>query len=102
CRRRAMDNWRSQGSPRFLNHSYGETLRPAGLHLPQGDKVLRKEDHQAFVREFIFEIKGGKHRILETVEKENTYSCRHVNSTCRHVNSPPPKPRGVPVMSGTA
>jgi len=63
--------------------------------LPQGDKVLRKEDHQAFVREFIFEIKGGKHRILETVEKENTYSCRHVNS-------PPPKPRGVPVMSGTA
>jgi branched-chain amino acid transport system substrate-binding protein len=39
---------------------------------PQGDKVLRKEDHQAFVREFIFEIKGGKHRILETVEKEKT------------------------------
>jgi branched-chain amino acid transport system substrate-binding protein len=43
-----------------------------GDDFPQGDKVLRKEDHQAFVREFIFEIKDGKHRILETVEKEKT------------------------------
>jgi branched-chain amino acid transport system substrate-binding protein len=44
-----------------------------GDDFPQGDKVLRKEDHQAFVREFIFEIKGGKHRIVETVEKEKTF-----------------------------
>ena len=43
-----------------------------GDDFPQGDKVLRKEDHQAFLREFIFEIKGGKHRIVETVEKEKT------------------------------
>jgi branched-chain amino acid transport system substrate-binding protein len=43
-----------------------------GDDFPQGDKVLRKEDHQAFVREFVFEIKGGKHRIVETVEKEKT------------------------------
>ncbi len=43
-----------------------------GDDFPQGDKVLRKEDHQAFVREFIFEIRDGKHRILETVEKEKT------------------------------
>jgi branched-chain amino acid transport system substrate-binding protein len=43
-----------------------------GDDFPQGDKVLRKEDHQAFLREFIFEIKDGKHRILETVEKEKT------------------------------
>jgi branched-chain amino acid transport system substrate-binding protein len=39
---------------------------------PQGDKLLRKEDHQAFLREFIFDIKDGKHRILETVAKEKT------------------------------
>jgi branched-chain amino acid transport system substrate-binding protein len=39
---------------------------------PQGDKVLRKEDHQAFLREFIFDIKGGKHRIVEVVPKEKT------------------------------
>ena len=31
-----------------------------GDDFPQGDKVLRKEDHQAFIREFIFEIKDGK------------------------------------------
>jgi branched-chain amino acid transport system substrate-binding protein len=44
-----------------------------GDDFPQGDKVLRKEDHQAFVREFIFEMKGGKHRIVETIEKEKTF-----------------------------
>ena len=38
-----------------------------GDDFPQGDKVLRKEDHQAFIREFIFEIKGGKPRILDVV-----------------------------------
>jgi branched-chain amino acid transport system substrate-binding protein len=39
---------------------------------PQGDKVIRKEDHQAFLREFLFDIKDGKHRILEVVPKEKT------------------------------
>ena len=44
-----------------------------GDDFPQGDKVLRKDDHQAFVREFIFEIKGGKHKIVEVVPKEKTF-----------------------------
>ncbi|HKA61785.1 MAG TPA: ABC transporter substrate-binding protein [Methylomirabilota bacterium] len=44
----------------------------AGDDFPQGDKTLRKDDHQAFVSEFIFDIKGGKHRIVETVPKEKT------------------------------
>ena len=43
-----------------------------GDDFPQGDKVLRKEDHQAFLREFIFDIKDGKHRILDVIPKENT------------------------------
>jgi branched-chain amino acid transport system substrate-binding protein len=43
-----------------------------GDDFPQGDKTLRKEDHQAFLREFIFEIKNGKHRIVEVVPKEKT------------------------------
>jgi branched-chain amino acid transport system substrate-binding protein len=43
-----------------------------GDDFPQGDKLLRREDHQAFLREFIFDIKDGKHRILETVAKEKT------------------------------
>jgi branched-chain amino acid transport system substrate-binding protein len=43
-----------------------------GDDFPQGDKVLRKEDHQAFIREFVFEIKGGKPHIVEVVPKEKT------------------------------
>src|SRR5512145_2208980 len=39
---------------------------------PQGDKLLRREDHQAFVREFLFEVRGGKHKILEVIPKEKT------------------------------
>lgn len=42
-----------------------------GDDFPQGDKVLRKEDHQALLRQFIFEIKGGKHQIVEVVSKES-------------------------------
>ena len=43
-----------------------------GDDFPQGDKTLRKEDHQAFLREFIFDIKGGKHHILEVIPKDKT------------------------------
>jgi branched-chain amino acid transport system substrate-binding protein len=43
-----------------------------GDDFPLGEKVLRKEDHQAFNREFIFEMKAGKYKILEVVPKEKT------------------------------
>ena len=43
-----------------------------GDDFPQGDKTLRKADHQAFLREFIFDIKDGKHHILDVVPKEKT------------------------------
>jgi branched-chain amino acid transport system substrate-binding protein len=43
-----------------------------GDDFPQGDKTLRKADHQAFVREFIFDIKDAKPRILSVVPKEKT------------------------------
>jgi len=39
---------------------------------PQGDKTIRKEDHQAFIREFIFTIQNNKHKLLETIPKEKT------------------------------
>jgi hypothetical protein len=39
---------------------------------PQGDKLLRKEDHQAFLREFVFEVRGGQYKILDTIPKEKT------------------------------
>ena len=54
-----------------------------GDDFPQGDKILRKEDHQAFLREFIFDIKDGKHRILETIAKEKTLfppACKFASS----------------------
>ena len=34
---------------------------------PTGDKILRKEDHQAFVREIIFEMKEGKYHVQDTI-----------------------------------
>ena len=43
-----------------------------GDDFPQGDKVLRKEDHQAFIREFVFDVNGGKFKILEVIPKEKT------------------------------
>ena len=43
-----------------------------GEDFPQGDKTIRKEDHQAFIREFIYDIHDGKYRILEVVPKEKT------------------------------
>ncbi|MBV9551916.1 MAG: ABC transporter substrate-binding protein [Alphaproteobacteria bacterium] len=43
-----------------------------GPDFPQGDKTLRKEDHQAFVREFIYEVKDGGYHIKDVVPKEKT------------------------------
>ncbi|HZT88395.1 MAG TPA: ABC transporter substrate-binding protein [Stellaceae bacterium] len=43
-----------------------------GPDFPQGDKTLRKEDHQAFVREFIFEVRDGGFHIKDVVPKEKT------------------------------
>ncbi len=39
----------------------------AGPDFPQGDKTIRKGDHQAFLQEFIFEVKGGTYKLMETV-----------------------------------
>jgi len=43
-----------------------------GDDFPQGDKTLRKEDHQAFLRQFIFEVKNSAFKIVEVVEKDKT------------------------------
>ena len=52
-----------------------------GDDFPQGDKLLRKEDHQAFLREFIFDIKDGKHRIVDVVvEGEDNLPVRPARS----------------------
>ena len=43
-----------------------------GDDFPQGDKKLRKEDHQAFTNEFIFDIRNGRHRILTMIPWQKT------------------------------
>jgi branched-chain amino acid transport system substrate-binding protein len=43
-----------------------------GDDFPQGDKTLRKEDHQAFLRQFIFDVKNGQFKIIEVVDKDKT------------------------------
>jgi len=43
-----------------------------GPDFPQGDKTLRKEDHQAFVREFIYEVRDGTYHIKEVVPADKT------------------------------
>ncbi len=43
-----------------------------GYDFPQGDKHLRAEDHQAFVPEFIFEVKGGTYAIKDVIPKDKT------------------------------
>jgi len=43
-----------------------------GYDFPQGDKTLRKEDHQAFVREFIYEVSDGTYHIKDVVPKDKT------------------------------
>ena len=44
----------------------------AGDDFPQGDKLLRAEDHQAFVPEFIFEVKAGTYTIKDVIPKDKT------------------------------
>jgi branched-chain amino acid transport system substrate-binding protein len=39
---------------------------------PTGDKLLRKEDHQAFPLQVIFEMKGGNPHILSTIPGDKT------------------------------
>jgi branched-chain amino acid transport system substrate-binding protein len=56
---------------RLIDALEGLEMKEGG-DFPQGDKTLRKADHQAFLREFLFEIKGGKSHIILTVEKDMT------------------------------
>lgn len=60
-----------EDTPKLIEALEGMDVK-AGDDFPQGDKTLRREDHQAFLSEFIFDIKGGKHHIIEMVPKEKT------------------------------
>jgi branched-chain amino acid transport system substrate-binding protein len=56
-------------TPKLIEALEGLEMKE-GDDFPQGDKTLRKEDHQAMLQQFIFEIKDGKHKIIEVIPKE--------------------------------
>jgi len=60
-----------EDTPKLIEALEGLEMKE-GDDFPQGDKTLRKEDHQAFTREFVFEVRGGKYKILESIPKEKT------------------------------
>jgi branched-chain amino acid transport system substrate-binding protein len=43
-----------------------------GYDFPTGDKILRKEDHQAFTRELIFQMQGGTYHVKQSIPWEKT------------------------------
>ena len=65
------DKWWRDETMKLIGALEGMEVKESD-DFPQGDKTLRKEDHQAFLREFIFDIKNGRHRLLEVVAKEKT------------------------------
>jgi branched-chain amino acid transport system substrate-binding protein len=68
--KQSEDEWAKE-SMKLIEALEGMEVKE-GDDFPQGDKTLRREDHQAFLREFIFDIKDNKHRLLEVVPKEKT------------------------------
>jgi len=58
-------------TPKLITALEGLELK-AGPEFPQGDKTIRKEDHQAFPQEFIFEVSGGTYHLKETVPGSKT------------------------------
>jgi branched-chain amino acid transport system substrate-binding protein len=58
-------------TPKLIAALQGMTMKE-GYDFPTGDKILRKEDHQAFVREIIYRVDGGTFHVLETIPWEKT------------------------------
>jgi len=68
--KQSLEDWRKE-SLKLVEALEGMEVKE-GDDFPQGDKMLRREDHQAFLRQFIFDIKDGKHRLLDVVPREKT------------------------------
>jgi branched-chain amino acid transport system substrate-binding protein len=58
-------------TPKLIEALEGLEMKE-GDDFPQGDKTLRKSDHQAFLREFLFEVKNQDYKLLATVDKDKT------------------------------
>jgi branched-chain amino acid transport system substrate-binding protein len=60
-----------EDSPKLVAALEGLTMTE-GPDFPTGDKVLRKEDHQAFMRELVFVVKDGTYHVEEVVPWQRT------------------------------
>jgi branched-chain amino acid transport system substrate-binding protein len=58
-------------TPKLIEALEGMEMKE-GPDFPTGDKVLRKDDHQAFTRELIYVIKDGTYHLLEAVPWQKT------------------------------
>ncbi len=58
-------------TPKLIDALEGLEMKES-YDFPQGDKTLRKADHQAFLREFLFQIENMDYKLLETVPKDKT------------------------------
>ncbi len=58
-------------TPKLIEALEGMEMKESD-DFPQGDKTLRKADHQAFLRQFLFKIENEDYKLLETVPKDKT------------------------------
>jgi branched-chain amino acid transport system substrate-binding protein len=58
-------------TPKLIEALEGLEMKE-GDDFPQGDKTLRKADHQAFLREFLFEVNNQDYKLLATIDKDKT------------------------------
>jgi branched-chain amino acid transport system substrate-binding protein len=58
-------------TPKLIAALEGLTMKESA-DFPTGDKVLRKEDHQAFTRELIYLVKGGTYHLQEAIPWQKT------------------------------
>jgi branched-chain amino acid transport system substrate-binding protein len=58
-------------TPKLIEALEGLTMKE-GPDFPTGDKVLRKDDHQAFMRELIYVVKDGTYHVQQAVPWDQT------------------------------
>ncbi len=62
--------WKDKAdNPKLIKYLEGLELKES-YWFPQGDKFIRAEDHQAFMRHFIVKVEKGKFKLIEIVPIE--------------------------------
>ena len=78
-----QSGWRSRkDNPDFIRALEGMHVQ-GSLDFPQGDKVIRAQDHQAFHGQYIEQVEGGEIVMKKYIEKEDLFYEPRVDYT-RH------------------